>query len=238
MVTALTPNNSDISLRDIDEMIRQRGDFITWYRGLLCSCGGRNGDANRSRLSCAACGGFGYVYHDGVEFRAIVVGVETQPKLLLAGLADPGDCILITPPRIVEQPSDWDMITFSNFTFGDPNYGEVIQRGAVNEVDPLMFTALEMQDVASVNYLTGAVNFYEQGVHYTVSGKTLSWIPLSINPIPPITGSNYSVKYRALYEWVVFTSPSINFERNTHLGSHCVLKRRDTVGTSLPVETA
>lgn len=204
--------------------VQKHGDQIRWYRGLFCPCGATP-DANRARTTCIHCFGTGIRYEAPVILTGIVTQVTRDKALMESGFADPGDLKLGLSPLETNILSEWDMIELQ-WDKGQPFMGDLISRGTGSLIDVLSYPAKEIFSCTRIDATTQAIIAYASGVNFTISGRTLTWI---VGQPQPAAGQVYSIKYTAIFQWIVFRSPFDRYENGTSLGQRTLLRKRALV---------
>lgn len=227
----MPPNNSkDFSLKQMQDLIRQKGEFVNYSTGHKCPCsiaqtGTMLPDPNRANPSCQACNGLGWVWIPQSQVIGLVQGIQSQKDLLEAGIASPGDMML--SPQIGTQLSDYDKIQLT-WPDGIPFEGEVLVRSTSGETDTSYYSIMSVppDGCFSVNPDTGALTTYLAGTDFSYSGTTITW-GLSANQ--PLPGSAYSFKYSAQMDWICLVPPQSRRERGTNLGQRVILRKKHVV---------
>lgn len=213
--------------RDLTRFFRDHAEIVQWTPAAPCSCGSTpQAPANPA---CAACGGLGYFYPDPLQTTRLVLTRITQQEVLRTeGLAQPGDLWADQPPG-TPSLAPWDLV-LTTWTTGQPFQGVQLVRGT-GTTDTLPYRAAQVRACLQVNPQTGAVTTYTEGVDFTVSGKTITWLGTANQPA---AGSVYSVRYNATYEWVVLPPGLVRIERGTDLGPRTILRKREYVLLNAP----
>lgn len=213
--------------RDLLRFFRDHAERVEWHQAALCGCGSQPGAP--SNISCKVCGGLGYFYPSaGATVLAILTSVKQQEVLETGGLAQPGDLVCDQPPGSVSF-APWDIV-ITTWTRGLPFEGQVLQRSAAS-TDSLWYRSTRVYSCLQTNPNTGAVTIYQEGVDFSVSGRTVTWLG---TPNQPAQGSLYSVRYDATYEWVVMPPGQVRMERSQDLGPRTTLRKRHMVLPNLP----
>ena len=224
---------SRINIPKHNRFIARHGERVKHAIAIKCPYGFSD-DPNRHDIRCQHCGGKGYIWIEEKTIIAGVTDVHEQKQLVQLGLAIPGDAILM--PRTFERPiTDWDRITF---TWPMPYEGELITRNEDTSkpdklyYEPGVYRGKKSYECHAVdmNAAIPATSFsyigkYLEGVDYTIAHRTLSWLP-NRGPSP---GDQYSIKYQALSEWIVFAPPTPRYERGVNLGQRVVLRKKHLV---------
>jgi hypothetical protein len=151
------------------------------------------------------------------------MSIKTQKDLLQAGIATPGD--LVFSPTLDVSLSDYDRIQLT-WPEGLPFDGEVIRRGMnINSpmVDSTTYEIINVDQCIQANPLTGSITNYTPNVDFSYNGKNITW--LGTSNIPQ-NQSLFSIKYKALIDWIVFVPPQPRRERGTNLGQFVILRRK------------
>lgn len=219
-------NNSKFNLAAQMDQIRQRGERVSLFHGLKCTCSiSQTGaaaapDPNRANPSCQACRGLGWVWISAGQIQGLVTNILQRKDLLQAGIAAPGD--MVFSPQIGTVLADYDMIQLT-WPDGIPWEGETIRRGS-GHTDTAFYELLSVHpgSCISINPATGTITHYEASVDFTFSGRTITWL----TGHGPAAGSVYSIRYQALIDWICFVPPQPRRERGTDLGQYAVLRKK------------
>ncbi len=223
----------DFNLKDHARFVKDRGESVTWYRMTPCPCS-EGGDMGRSNLICPYCLRTGQRYEAGQEIVAVITGINRQRAWLESGMATPSDLVMSLSPQESARVSDWDIVELSGWDAGQVTQGEIIKRSPLGLTDQLQFQGVSALSCYSIDPETLAVQqTYEQGLDFALSGKTLTWFG-SPRPLPE-PESFYSLKYTALYQWVVFSPPGDRFDRGVSLGDKVMLRQRQTAMRDLEI---
>ncbi len=221
-------NNSRFDTAAEMDFIRRHGEWVNYFIGLKCTnvliqTGSNLADANRANPSCPACHGLGWVWQEQPQIFGLVSGITQHKDLMMAGILAPGD--LVFSPDLRYILSDYDKIQLS-WPQGVPYEGELIFRGS-GATDATMYGILEVvkDGCISVNPTTAVITNYILGTDFTVSGQTVTW--LGVNQ--PAAGAVYSLKYKALIDWIVLVPPEPRRERDTNLGQRVILRKKHVV---------
>lgn len=216
--------NSRFALRDQIRFFDRHAERVQWAQAVRCGCS--NTPENPSNSACVVCGGLGYFYPQGLHTtRMILTSIRQQEDLVMMGLAQMGDLIGDQPPGAVSL-SSWDLV-LTTWTDGMPFIGTTLVRGN-GSTDNLPYRAQAVYAVVQTDPTTGAVTTYAP-TDYTVHGKTLTWLANA-----PATGSSYTIRYNASYEWVVFAPGLVRIERGTNFGPRTLLRKREIILPNLP----
>ncbi len=220
-------NNSTFDLAIDNNFFAEKGQIIKLYRSMYCPCGSDPSNPTRSNNNCILCGGSGRFYPDPpITKNVVITRVEQDnPDLIASGLAVPGDLVM-TESMLDPYPSEqFDLVTPQ--WGGMPFDGQIITRGS-GTTDTLYYHAVNVDRCVTVNPSTGVVTSYSPKTDFTFSGRALDWIN------PPPLGTNYSVRYSALFNYVVFPPAFIRREGGTDIGSKAILRKRHLVFPNLP----
>lgn len=213
------------NLSEHDAFVKRHGEKVSLYKGYLCPCGSSR-DAGRAKPTCTLCHGTGTKYDAPVSMTGIITGVERQKSLLEAGILQPGDLQLGLSPYEHIMLTDGDLIELSSWTRGQPFEGEIVQRGVDSLTDVLLYKSKQVFKCFSVDPNTDAETVYAEGTSFTVAGNLLTWVEGQPQPDPE---TFYSIKYAALFSWVVLRSPSDRYEQATNIGQKVYLRLRHLV---------
>lgn len=219
-------NNSTFSAMDNQNFFRNKGDIVQQYRSMVCPCGN---DPGESITTCAVCGGMGRFYPDApIIKRAIISRVEqSEPQLITTGFAGPGDLTMSEMPGDQNPAEEFDIIMLPKWA-GMPFSGQIVTRGT--DTDVLFYRAVNIDKCVSVDPSTGAVTTYTHNADFSWSGRTITWLTAN----QPAQGSNYSIRYTALFEYVVFTPALVRREVGTDIGSKAILRKRHIIMPNMP----
>lgn len=213
--------STGFSIGSHNQFVQDHGELLTYFQGVPCACG-TTIDGARSRFVCPLCKGSGTRYEAGKPLRGIVTGITREKVLVEAGILQPGDAILGLAPSEREMVTDWDMVEPSQWGRGQPYSGELVQRGT-GATDVLMYKAKQVQSCTSVTPDAFAIIPYVHGVDFTVAGDVVTW--LVGRPQPDIE-SIYSIKYTAIFSYIVFTIPQDRYDKNVSLGQKILIRPR------------
>ena len=213
--------------RDLLRFFRDHAERVNWYQAVLCGCGSSPGAP--ANIGCKVCGGLGYFYPSAaVTTLAILTAVKQQEVLESAGLVMPGDLVCDQPPGAVSL-APWDII-ITTWSQGLPFEGSVLQRGN-GTTDNLPYRATKAYECVQTDPLTGSVTTYTEGIDFSVSGKSVTWLGTANQPAE---GTLYSVRYNATYEWVVLPPGQVRVERSQDLGPRTALRKRHVILPNAP----
>ncbi|MHB1418286.1 MAG: hypothetical protein ACYCX4_01675 [Bacillota bacterium] len=214
-------NNTRLNTPKHNDFIRRRGEWVIWQPAVKCPCGS---SPDRANINCPVCGGLGVFHREGKEIRGLVTGVEQEKKLLEAGIAIPGDMIFSQEVGGVKL-SDYDMIKLT-WKDGIPFEGQIVSRATGSATDTLYYEAKDISQCLAINETTGEITDYILDTDFSVSGKTITWLT---GGKKPANGAKYSIKYSAVFEWLVFLPPFPRVERGTDIGQKVLLRKRHIV---------
>ena len=218
--------------RDLLQFFQLHAEVLQWAQAVRCGCS--NTPENPSNTACAVCGGLGYFYPNPLQTtRAILTSVKQTEDLVAMGLAQMGDLVCDQPPGATSL-SQWDLV-LTTWTTGVPFLGETLVRGS-GATDTLTYRAnpITQSDgtqgyvVVQTDPVTAAVTIYP-ATDYTVSGKTITWLSGG-----PASGTSYTIRYNATYEWVVYAPGLVRIERGTDFGPRTVLRKREIALPNAP----
>ena len=229
--------NTTVNLQYHDKLVRKRGDTVYIYQSHLCSCArkpfdsesGFQGDTHRARSFCPLCKGDGVWFESTpIKLRAVVTSVNQERSLQQAGLAFPGDLMLVLPPlgRRSVVIKDYDMIIIPNRQW-QAYRGEILYKGQDQTVHRIAL-------MRSIVWLRNGSEVVRPvaGVDYSIAsrlGRSIIWSDTDL--VPP-NGVAYTADYDAVFEWIAFTAPAMRIERNTDLGPKVILKKRHLLSPS------
>ena len=210
-------NNSQFSSLLTQDFFAEHAEILQWAQAVRCGCS--NTPKNPSNSACVVCGGLGYFYPKPLAYtQAILTSVTQTQDLLALGLAQMGDLVCDQPPGATSF-STWDVI-LTTWSDGVPFIGETVVRES-GASDSLTYRANTAYAVIQTDPTTGVVTSYSDSA-YTIHGKTITWTGSS-----PVSGSSYTVRYNATYEWVVFAPGLVRIERGTNFGPRTILRKRE-----------
>lgn len=211
-------SNSKHDLLAQRKLTAENGEHVTLFPVVPCSC--RAGSSGHPLPTCKVCGGSGRAYHTAQRVKGLIGGITAQDKALLSsGLAMPGDLTFSPDVKPKIPIHDYDMIRLE---YGQPYEGDVLTRMASGP-DRLVYLATAIQAVEQHNPASGAIVAYTEGDDFTVAGRLLSW-QAGRGPAP---GTAYTVRYMALYDWVVYPGVTLQrMDRGTSLGQRVLLRKR------------
>ncbi len=206
-------NNSHIDIVEQRRLTKKHGEHVQLYRAMLCSC---KIDGEENDPNCRVCRGTGRVYQTPIAVKGIITEISSQDKALVqSGQVMPGD-LIFTPDVKVRIPiHDLDVI---RLRYGLPYEGDVIKRGA----DRLAYLPARIDTIEQHDSATGNRTAYASTA-YTLQGKKIVW---EVGQ-GPAAGSYYSVKYSAIYDWVVHAAVTMErVIRKAHLGQRVAMRKR------------
>lgn len=234
--------------------IQERGVEMAHEIAISCTCrsedtfAGLKGDATDRRREpfCPRCGGAGWLYREPKLVTGLATSIRQQRNILDAGVAQPGD-MLFSP--MASQPDcstdnrrigAWDKLTA---TWEQPlDDGNVLVRGAgtADENRGLLTNLSPNEDrlwyepVSAVWCEDDEGRRYREAADFTLGpGKIIAWIGSA-----PRLGQKYTIKYNALFEWIVYQPPTERRDRTGDLGPLVFLRKRHVVFiNSSPVAT-
>ena len=244
------PKNTGINLQGHDLFVRKKGELVYYYPGHKCTCGAAAPDIEtsqeagtivkdslRARAACSICRGNGYWWSDYIKLIAICtdINVKSGRDLLAAGWAAPGDMLLTPPPLALRnrQINDMGKVVLP-VRGGFPYEGDVIIRDQYSDSEHWDYTAYPVLKVDSLTWhdpdaVTPMIINCEEGTDFSfvVGEKKITWLKTAKEP--PY-GTPFCLSYRALFEWIVFTSPTMPVESGNLLGGRILLRRKHTIG--------
>lgn len=210
--------------RDLTQFFTLHAEQIQWAQAVRCGCS--NTPTQPNNQACLVCGGLGYFYPAPLATtRAILTSITQTQDLLALGLAQMGDLVCDQPPGAISL-STWDIV-LTTWGAGQPFIGEIIVRSS-GASDLLTYRANTVYAVVQTNPTSGAVTTYA-ATDYSVSGKTITWLNNA-----PASGSSYTIRYNATYEWVVFAPGLVRIERGTDFGPRTLLRKREIALPNAP----
>lgn len=214
-------NNSTFDSLIDSKYFEAKSDIVKQYRSILCPCGG---NPAQSLNTCVLCGGTGRIYPDPPVIKKVILSrvEQSAPELVAQGIAVAGDLIMSEPIGDNIPAEQFDIIIPQ--WGGMPFDGQIVQRGSGN-IDNLYYQAVSIDKCISVDSAAGTITNYIPNVDFTYSGNTITWLTSN----RPATGSYYSVRYTALFEYVVFEPALVRRERNTNIGARALLRKRHLV---------
>lgn len=218
-------NNSGFNTSQIQDLIRSKGEWVLWSKGMKCTCalqqtGTSYSDPNRANPNCQACHGLGWVWIPSGQIIGIVSDIKQEKELMMAGIATPGD--LMFSPDLSVTLSDYDKIQLT-WPEGLPFEGELIQKG----VDKTTYGIISVPagGCITIDINSGSITTYQSDIDFTFNGTAINWL----NGHGPADGEIYSLKYNALIDWIVFAPPQPRRERGTNLGQRVILRKKHLV---------
>ena len=201
---------------------------LTVYKMVRCPCGATPGSP--PNMACQACGGTGLLYPTAPR---TVLGIVTQVTLTMdlvtLGLAQAGDLQVSTQPgQLHLDPFD---LCFVPWSVGVPAEGHVVVRGT-GPTDALPFRAALVEGAWTVDPTTGVTTAFTLGQDFTVAGRTVTWIGRA-----PTTGTAYTMRYSADFEWVVYDPPDQRVAFGVDLGQRARLRKRYLLLPNAPAVT-
>lgn len=219
-------NNSTFDFPADQEFFDLKGDLVLHYRSMLCPCGN---DPSTALNICALCGGTGRLYPGiPIQKRVILSRVEQfDPELVAQGLAVAGDLTMSEPAGDPVPAEEFDIIIPQ--WGGIPFAGQLVTRDTGN-TDTLFYRAITVDRCISVDPAIGKITDYVPGVDFTWQNKIVTWLTAN----RPATGTVYSIRYTAIFEYAVFAPALLRRERGTDIGAKALLRKRHLVLPNLP----
>lgn len=212
---------TDFNINSHVDFIARHGAQLLRYPSLPCPCGSTV-DGARSRFVCPLCKGTGVRYETATTLTGIITGIAREKMLLEAGIAQPGDAVLGLSPLETQMVTDWDMVEPANWTQGQPYSGELVQRGS-GATDTLVYKAKQVLNCHSVHPTTFVITNYAVGTDFTVANDVVTWI---VGRPQPAADAIYSIKYAAIFSYIVFTIPQDRYDAEISLGLKALLRPR------------
>lgn len=223
-------NNTRHNLITQRLLTRDEGEHVQHFAAMPCSCrisvGGGPDGKGEADPTCLVCGGTGRTYRAAQRIKGLIATISNQDKALLqAGLAMPGD-LTFSPEVAPTIPiHDYDVIRLG---YGMAYEGDVLLRGA----DRLAYLPARVLAVERHDPATGAATAYAEGVDYSISGQSLVWA----SGRGPATGAAYSVRYDAIFDWVVYPGVTLQrLHRSVSLGQRVLLRKRHLAGIQVMI---
>ena len=196
------------------------------YRGTYCPCAtpapGTQPDPGQGDPTCPLCQGLGLMYpNNAIDIQCLLTDAANDKSLLQAGLAEPGQMQAATPPG-GPHLGLWDLCLLP-WPPGIPDQGQLIVRGN-GSTDETWYRLEAMGGIWSEP--NGELHTYQQGIDYSWSGRTITWLS---SGTAPSAGQTYSVRYAARYEWIVAYAPQVVVLWGQDLGMRGILKKRHEV---------
>jgi hypothetical protein len=224
-------NAKSTSARRMDSALRRNAEIVTVYPGIRCPC---SLDPNRADPTHDACRGTGHLHLMDRKFvvRAVVTSFNPRMNLMEAGLAMPGDIVLmpLVRPTSEKMIGPYDMVRMTNWEGGESFPGESV---VVNEL-PTSLLSYHCVRVNLAYSLSGTViTPYEEGSDFTVEGHVVTW---NAKPEP---GTIVSFRYHIIPEYIVMGLPTQRWQRGSSLGDRLIARRRHMVlpgGSTFQIE--
>lgn len=215
-------NNSGLNFRRVDRLLKANAEQVQVYSATPCTCGTDpdNPGINRTNPNCPACGGWGYIYAAPRLILALATGYDVKRNPLDMAIVEPGDMMLIPLPRERVWLQTGDKVMFPKWEDAEAYEGEIIVRDVVGP-DRLSFAPVIIDRVTNVDR-DGTIHDWLPGTDYTMSGNALTWVAGS----GPQPYGSYSVRYRARYNWIVFSPPNPRYARGTDIGQRVLLRKQ------------
>src|SRR2546430_4450149 len=233
-------SNTVIDIRGQDDLVRQRGEWVWYFKGSRCPCGS---EINKPYFACQNCQGLGHFAPDPPTWmRAIISQINlTREPFGIPGFVVPGDLVMIVRPNRgkYHQVYDFDMIQMTMLD-GIPLEGEDVIADP-SGVDKLQHPFVEIRSSYSIDNFSPAgpnqIITYTPGVDFVpgeLSGnqkypQTIQWLT-SNRPKP---GAKSVVQYSAQPFWIIFSPPGPHVERSVPFGQSVILIKRRIVLASL-----
>jgi len=221
-----------------ESLILRRGWTIELERAQMCPCWSL--DSGAPDYQCEHCGGMGWLFADAETtytdgkgavqpLKAVLLGVSTQldPSLSI-GLLEAGQCICTVSDRV--GLGYMDRITAPESQFLHKT--EPMVKGSRDEIKT--YRALSIVRCTAI--VSGSIVDYRPDVDVRLDGEQnrVLWVGDS-----PATGTQYTITYRAVPIWHVFTDcPQIRHHEDKRLPTRVVLQRRDRIHADRNIDTS
>lgn len=204
-----------IPVSAIDKFVKEEGEQVRHLVGIRCYCHGPDGQADPN---CPDHEAGGWLFAAEEMVTGLVTDISQNRELMETGVFMPGDCIF--SPLTEHQITEGDKIIF---TWALPHgQGDVLVRG-IGASDELYYEA-----IAGLLCIDQDKVFYKYGIDYRFDGKRVvwAWDGKSISGKQPAPGKQYTVKYTAYIEWIVFVPPVERINSGENLGSKVMLRKK------------
>ena len=198
--------------QEINRFVRQEGEPFLHFVGARCWCTGRDGQLDPN---CEAHDVTGSVYGDKVPIVGLFSSIMQHKDLISTGLFEKGDALF--SPLNNAQVSEGDKLIFMKpvpFGAGDPRI-----RGT-EASDPLIYSATSGIFCMDENRVR-----YAEEVDFKFQDKSIIWRWEGKTGNAPGSGVRYTVKYRALIDWIVFMPPMERFSHGKDIGNKVFLRK-------------
>jgi len=200
-------------------MVRAEGERVQHFIGSRCWCQGRDGQLS---ANCAAHDNTGSVYSEPTILTGLFTDIMQRKELASTGFFLPGDAIFSPPSGAVVSEGD-KVVLLTPIAYGQ---GDALNRGS-DSVDNLFYSATSAIFCMDEN----KARYYE-GTDFRLASKTIewTWTDKPTNGTNPTLGTRYTLKYKALVEWIAFVPPMERFSHGVDIGSKVMLRKRHLLG--------
>lgn len=213
-------NNNTYHSQTLQRLLtRTQGEFVSHFIAIRCSC---SPEGEHPLATCLVCGGSGRAYERAEKrLKGIVAQINNQDKALLqSGMAMPGDLTFSPDVRPTIPLHDYDIVRLS---YAQPYEGDLCTRGE----DTTAYVIGRVYVVEQHNPVTGERTRYTQGTDFTTNERQITWL----DGRGPAEGDRYSIRYDAIYDWVVYPGVTMQrVQRSVSLGQRVLLRKRHLAG--------
>lgn len=186
----------DFDRDEFTRFIAAKGYCLTWEKAILCPNVPGTGLAPRDHdMSCAVCGGTGFIYVDPIDTSMLMQGIKLSQNFYAYGRWDGGSMMVTAEPEFTIDY--FDRLTLKN---GVGRFTERIVRQSGTTVDVLKYAPLCFHYVGWVNRVGALVTFTDDvDFRRSADGSSIEWIGTN----QPDASSFYSVGYDYRPRYVV-----------------------------------
>jgi len=224
----------DFDFAALEAHIQDRGTKVTHEIGVTCPClvfSTEEGAVGSAKPGCDKCYGAGYLFRDARPLTAILENATFTRSYMELGWIKPGD--LTMSPSIHARPvTDLDKVTIS---LPISNDSQIIVRGAVSSFTPRPSALAANEDYlnweageSDAIWLEDANGKAYYPTDYTLNGRVITWTPGA----SPAVGVQYVIKYMAFPEYIAWTTPIENWDRQRSLGQRVMLRKYTAISNN------
>jgi len=215
----------EFTMDALDGFVNGRGQRLVHELGILCPCEINAPEAPLAQqmVMCELCNGSKHIYRKPLVITANITAISQHRNLMVAGWAQPGDCVMSISPLEPRKVSDFDRITF---TWSQPyNEGQVIKRGSGSPPLPANVDRLNYNCHKVLHCEDKDGHEYHEGGDFITKNRFLIWTPGAA----PLRNVQYTVKYEGYLEWIAFSPPMERRDQNLDIGQRILLRKKHTV---------
>lgn len=207
MVNQFRVNRNERAIKQAQrrEMLRT-GTVVRFTPSRRCSC---LDFGAQPQIDCRVCGGSGWFYIEAEERRerAIVMDAHLNRLWQGYGFLQQGDIGVVFDRRMIVKPRDRVRLAVDDLqNLAIVAEQEIVRRDADDSgsmTDLLRHRILAVEAIFSSDPRSGATARYRPGIDFTVppNNNAIVW-SVELGTMAPLRGEQYSVSYRADYDWI------------------------------------